>query len=184
MLLYCWIKGRIIIPQKDQAGLAKGEAYFDAYRPSVGPEECRTCRDKRCDYGFNLPSLLKDLKLRQKVLDHLYDASIDDALLLVGLLPIRDYHIVPQKDFKGQVFSKPCFSRTVGVKLTKLDKKTQDAFIDYRHQHEELVDAIKSANKLPARVILERKENKGRLRMPPEDKPRFTHRKLTLKEKK
>lgn len=156
MLLECWYHGKAILPQTDPRGLKVRERFFDANTPSVGPEECAACHDPVCPYGFNLKPLLKNPGLRQRVLQSIYDASLDDALLVEGLAPIRTYKVMERK--RGPVFSKTTFDLKTGKELARLEEKFMRLWREGNKAFQRFDHTRGKAQHLPPRVILKRRK--------------------------
>lgn len=161
MLLSCW-KGKRFIRQTDPKGIDAGEYCFDATVPSVGPEECKRCTDRRCRYGFNLEPLRRKKKLRAKVLAYVFDATLDDELLLAGLSVFRQPLCLKQSGTGSVTYSKPCYAENQGLILEELEDKAIEAYKSLIGVNEDLERAVRQMSPLPARAILAKGKRKRR----------------------
>jgi len=131
MLLTCEKKGRVILRQTAPEGIKAGEYCFYAYGPKVGKEICLKCREKECLFGFSL--LNRNKALRERVLNYVFDASLDDELLLNGIMPERKLYLhelnQPYK-YKGKVYSKPCYDEKTGKMLMGLEEECNKKILD------------------------------------------------------
>ncbi len=157
VLLPCWLKGHRLKLQTAQVGKDAGEYCFVCSKPSCGREECLVCRAKYCEYGFNLPPLKRNKKLREKVINYVYDASLDDELLLEGLVPIKSFELRMSK-IKGKVYSKPCFDEETGKRLVAIEDIACKLHQKADRAEDRLARAVNMSQPLPPRVMLKKKK--------------------------
>lgn len=154
-MLNCPLYGKHIHRQRDQKGKDRGEYVFITGTSQVGIDDCHRCKDEECLYGFNNEVLLKNKKLRRKVLDHVYDASLDDELLANGLTVFRELKLRP---FEGDIYSKTCYEKLDGKKLEKIDTKIFKARTVFYDLQERLNNELSGTRSLKSRIIIKRKK--------------------------
>lgn len=115
--LRCSIKGRYTHRQADPKGIEKGEYIFITENLIVGVETCRECTYIYCPYGINQASG----ELKKKILDFIYDCTLQDELLKNGLTIETAFTI--WKIGTKTVFSQPCYNKTEGEILEKIDEE-------------------------------------------------------------
>jgi len=151
-LLRCYIKGRYIRLQGDLNGIKKGEYCFVTPYPSVSKEDCLSCQAKDCRYGFNLKPLRKNLALREKVLNYVFDPSLDDELLLEGIVPNRELYLY-SGGARGKIYSKPCYNEEIGKVLIAHDEECRKRYDEYLKVETKAKRFLAKAEPLPPRVI-------------------------------
>lgn len=161
VLLPCWLHGKTLRLQSDELGKQLGEYCFDCSVPCVSYEECLECSDPKCGYGFNLPALLENKQLRQRVLNYLYDATLDDELLLEGIIPDRQLFLRQGKE-RGKFYSKTCYDKKTGKKLMSLDEKRLKKWRESKKLSDKFSATISEAKPLPPRVVKRKGEGTAR----------------------
>lgn len=151
-LLLCKLYGKFVFRQKD----TRSKGYcFTSYLPVVGYEDCLKCKDPECDLGYNLKPLLRNKELRKKVLDYAYDATLDDILLLEGIIPYRTLSLGLGSKKKGKIYSKPEYGEKEGKDMLALDELRLKSAQKQRHYKNSLQAVIENAKPLKPRVIKE-----------------------------
>jgi len=130
----------------------KDEYVFITPSLQVFPETCMNCRDPECPYNFN--DLLHK-RLRKKVIDYVFDATLDDKLAKHGFVMLRTTPVI--KETVGDMYSKPCYDKKQGKLLRKLDNKMLKARNIYFKTIDNYSEKLKEMEPSYPRIIIKRK---------------------------
>lgn len=148
----CSLHGRRVHTLSEEG---KDEYVFITQRSQVFPENCMSCRDPECQYNFN-DTLLKHKRLRKKVIDYVFDATLDDKLAKHGFVMLRTTPVI--RETVSDMYSKPCYDKKQGKLLRKLDNKVLKTRTIYFKTVDNYSKKLKGMKSNYPRIIIKRKK--------------------------
>lgn len=151
----CNLHGRRVHILSKQ-GKARGEYVFITSRPQVFPQTCIRCRDHECMYEFNHKTLLKQKRLRERLIAYVFDATMDDMLAEYGLVMMRSTPIISELG-TITIYSKPCFDKKQGKTLRRLDNEILKTRKTHFNTIDDYIEQLKQMKQCKPRILIKGK---------------------------